>query len=61
LRGAIFELRLNEVLGRSLVSSLEVLLDLNRRMTCGRYELGLVVDEGSRAPSPRGQAARSCA
>jgi PAS domain S-box-containing protein len=46
LRGAIFELRLNEVLGRSLVSSLEVLLDLNRRMTCGRYELGLVVDEG---------------
>jgi PAS domain S-box-containing protein len=46
LRGAIFELRLNEVLGRSLVSSLEVLLDLNRRMARGRYELGLVVDEG---------------
>jgi PAS domain S-box-containing protein len=46
LRGAIFELRLNEVLGRSLVSSLEVLLDLNRRMARGRYELVLVVDEG---------------
>ena len=46
LRGAIFELRLRETLGRSFVSTLEVLLDLNRRMARGRYELDLVVEDG---------------
>ncbi|MDP9411707.1 MAG: PAS domain-containing sensor histidine kinase, partial [Actinomycetota bacterium] len=46
LRGAIFELRLDGALGRSLVSSLENLVDLNRRMARGRYELELVVGEG---------------
>lgn len=46
LRGAIFELRLKETLGQSLISSLEILLDLNRRMARRRYELDLVVDDG---------------
>nr|MDP9486792.1 PAS domain S-box protein [Actinomycetota bacterium] len=46
LRGAIFELRLDGALGRSLVSSLENLVDLNRRMARGRYELELVVGTG---------------
>jgi signal transduction histidine kinase len=46
LRGAIFELRLKEARGDSFVSSLEVLLDLNRRMARGRYGLELVADEG---------------
>ena len=45
LRGAIFELRLKEALDRSFVSSLEILLDLNRRMARGRYELDLVADD----------------
>jgi PAS domain S-box-containing protein len=46
LRGAIFELRLRETLGRSFVSSLEALLDLNRRMARHSYELELVVEDG---------------
>jgi PAS domain S-box-containing protein len=46
LRGAIFELRLEDTLGRSFVSSLENLVDLNRRMARDRYELELVVDDG---------------
>jgi PAS domain S-box-containing protein len=45
LRGAIFELRLRETLGRSFVASLEVLLDLNRRMARRSYELELVVED----------------
>jgi PAS domain S-box-containing protein len=45
LRGAIFELRLKEALVRSFVASLEVLIDLNRRMARGRYELDLIVDD----------------
>src|SRR5918994_1198420 len=45
LRGAIFELRLKETLDRSLVFSLENLVDLNRRMARGRYELELVVGD----------------
>jgi PAS domain S-box-containing protein len=45
LRGAIFELRLKETLNRSLASSLENLMDLNRRMSRGRYELELIVDD----------------
>jgi PAS domain S-box-containing protein len=57
LRGAIFELRLKEVLDRSLVSSLESLVDLNRRMSRGRYELELVVgdDFPDRLPDRTGQ------
>jgi PAS domain S-box-containing protein len=46
LRGAIFELRLRETLGRSFVSSLEVLVDLNRRMSRRGYELELTVEDG---------------
>jgi PAS domain S-box-containing protein len=46
LRDAIFELRLKQTLGRSFVSSLENLMDLNRRMARSRYELDLVVEDG---------------
>jgi PAS domain S-box-containing protein len=52
LRGAIFELRLKEALDRSLVSSLEDLVDLNRRMSRGRYELELVVGDDFPATLP---------
>nr|MBA3617278.1 PAS domain-containing sensor histidine kinase [Rubrobacteraceae bacterium] len=57
LRGAIFELRLQETLDRSLVSSLENLVDLNRRMARGRYELDLVVEDDfpARLPGKTGQ------
>jgi PAS domain S-box-containing protein len=57
LRGAIFELRLKETLDRSLVSSLESLVDLNRRMARGRYELELVVEDDfpARLPGKAGQ------
>jgi len=57
LRGAIFELRLKETLDRSLVSSLENLVDLNRRMARGRYELELVVEDDfpRRLPDKAGQ------
>jgi PAS domain S-box-containing protein len=57
LRGAIFELRLKESLDRSLVSSLENLVDLNRRMARGRYELELLVEDDfpSRLPNRAGQ------
>jgi PAS domain S-box-containing protein len=57
LRGAIFELRLKETLNRSLVSSLENLVDLNRRMARGRYELELVVEDDfpARLPDKAGQ------
>jgi PAS domain S-box-containing protein len=57
LRGAIFELRLKETLERSLVSSLENLVDLNRRMARGRYELELVVADEfpARLPDKAGQ------
>jgi PAS domain S-box-containing protein len=57
LRGAIFELRLKESLDRSLVSSLENLVDLNRRMARGRYELELLVDDDfpARLPNRAGQ------
>jgi signal transduction histidine kinase len=46
LRGAIFELRLEDTLGRSFVSSLENLIDLDRRMARDRYEVELVVEDG---------------
>jgi PAS domain S-box-containing protein len=52
LRGAIFELRLKETLDRSLVTSLENLVDLNRRMARGRYELELVVEDDFPARLP---------
>ena len=57
LRGAIFELRLKETLDRSLISSLENLVDLNRRMARGRYELELVVEDDfpSKLPGKTGQ------
>ena len=57
LRGAIFELRLKETLEGSLVSSLENLVDLNRRMARGRYELELYVgdDFPARLPNKAGQ------
>ena len=46
LRGAIFELRLEEALDRSLAASLEGLIDLNRRMARERYDIDLIVGEG---------------
>ena len=57
LRGAIFELRLKETLESSLVSSLETLVDLNRRMARGRYELELFVEDDfpARLPNKTGQ------
>jgi PAS domain S-box-containing protein len=57
LRGAIFELRLDETLDRSLVSSLETLVDLNRRMARERYELELFVEDDfpARLPKKAGQ------
>src|SRR5215204_863696 len=57
LRGAIFELRLHETLDGSLVSSLENLVDLNRRMARGRYELELLVEDDfpARLPNKTGQ------
>jgi PAS domain S-box-containing protein len=57
LRGAIFELRLKETLDRSVVSSLENLVDLNRRMARGRYEAVLVAEDDfpARLPDKAGQ------
>jgi PAS domain S-box-containing protein len=57
LRGAIFELRLEGTLDRSLVDSLESLVDLNRRMARERYDIELVVadDFPSRLPEKTGQ------
>ncbi len=57
LRGAIFELRLKETLDRSLVTSLENLVDLNRRMSRGRYDLELIIAENfpTRLPDKTGQ------
>ena len=46
LRGAIFELRLEDALDRSIVTSLESLIDLNRRMARERYDIDLVVGDG---------------
>jgi PAS domain S-box-containing protein len=57
LRGAIFELRLKETLDRSLISSLENLVDLNRRMARGRYELELLIEDDfpTRLPDKTGR------
>ena len=46
LRGAIFELRLEGTLDRSIVASLESLIDLNRRMARERYDIELIVGDG---------------
>jgi PAS domain S-box-containing protein len=46
LRSAIFELRLEETLERSIVASLESLIDLNRRMARERYDIELVLSDG---------------
>ncbi|HKH12434.1 MAG TPA: PAS domain S-box protein [Rubrobacter sp.] len=54
LRGAIFELRLKETLDDSFVNSLEKLVDLNRRMARGAYEIELVVGDGVPPGLPEG-------
>ena len=54
LRGAIFELRLKETLKGSFVQSLENLVDLNRRMARGAYEIEFVVGEGVPPGLPEG-------
>jgi len=54
LRRAIFELRLNKELDRSFISSLEILLDLNRRLARKRYELDLIVDDAFPRVLPEG-------
>jgi signal transduction histidine kinase len=46
LRSAVYDLRLEESAQRSVVSSVEDLVDLNRTMGQGRYEVELVVEEG---------------
>ncbi|MDQ3833805.1 MAG: PAS domain-containing protein [Actinomycetota bacterium] len=46
LRSAVYDLRLEESVQRSIVSSVEDLVDLNRRIGQGRYEVELVVEEG---------------
>ena len=46
LRSAVYDLRLEESAQRSLVSSVEDLVDLNRTMGQGRYEGELIVEEG---------------
>ena len=46
LRSAVYDLRLEESVQRSVVSTVEDLVDLNRRMGQGIYEVELVVEEG---------------
>ena len=46
LRRAVYDLRLEESAHKSIVSSLEDLVELNRRMSRGRYEVELSVQEG---------------
>ena len=46
LRSAVYDLRLEESVQRSIVSSVEDLVDLNRRIGQGRYEVELVVEGG---------------
>ena len=46
LRSAVYDLRLEESAQRSLVSSVEDLVDLSRTMGQGRYEVELVVEQG---------------
>jgi DNA-binding NarL/FixJ family response regulator len=51
----LFELRLEQTLEGSLVESLENLVDLNRRMARGAYEIELVVREGVPSGLPGGR------
>lgn len=46
LRGAIFELQLEDALRQSFITSLRSLVDLNRRMSRERYKLELSVEAG---------------
>ena len=55
LRGAIFDLRLEQTLEGPLVESLENLVDLNRRIVRGAYEIELVVGEGVPSGLPKGR------
>ena len=51
----LFELRLEQTLEGSLVESLKNLVDLNRRMARGAYEIELVVREGVPSGLPGGR------
>ncbi|PLS83730.1 MAG: hypothetical protein CYG60_21360 [Actinobacteria bacterium] len=52
LRAAIFELRLEETLERSIASSLESLAEVNRRMFRGRCNVELLLGEGTTEAIP---------
>ena len=52
LRAAIFEMRLDETLERSLASSLQALVELSRRMARGRYTVELALGEGTAEAVP---------
>ncbi|QIN80084.1 PAS domain S-box protein [Rubrobacter marinus] len=52
LRAAIFEMRLDETLERSVSSSLEALIEVNRRMARGRYGVQFVLEEGAAETIP---------
>lgn len=54
LRDAVYDLRLEESVQWSVVSSVEDLVDLNLRMGQGKYEVELVVEEGSHTLSRGG-------
>jgi PAS domain S-box-containing protein len=58
LRVAIFELHLEEILERSFVSSVEALVELNRRMSRKRFEVHMTVADGFPEAIPT-QAGRS--
>ncbi|HET7479649.1 MAG TPA: PAS domain S-box protein, partial [Rubrobacteraceae bacterium] len=45
LRVAVFELRLSETLERSLLASMQALLELNRRMVRNRYTIDMSISE----------------
>ena len=47
LRAAIFEMRLEETAERSVASSLEALVEVNRRMARRRYNVDLTVESGT--------------
>ncbi|HEV2742553.1 MAG TPA: ATP-binding protein, partial [Rubrobacter sp.] len=55
LRGAIFELRLDQTQESSLIEAVENLVDLNRRMSRGAYEIELAVGEGVPERMPGGR------
>ena len=55
LRAAIFEMRLQESLEHSFASSLRSLVELNRRMSRGGYEVELEMEEGFPSSLPERQ------